>query len=131
MKIIENILKRRVLKSYVKVLPSLLKKRYGKHKRYTEGQVRKTVEFAGLNQKYLDYAFAMYISRDEYEALTKVRSLSCGYDEARLEVANDHFGGNSKFTIHDLFEAEKASPVRALEPVSRTEQDQSCIPQVA
>jgi hypothetical protein len=47
MKVIENFRKRRALRSYVKVLPALLKKRYGKHKRYSEVQVRKAAELAG------------------------------------------------------------------------------------
>ena len=105
MKIIEKLHKRRALNSYVKVLPVLLKKKYGKHKRYTEKQVRKAAELAGLNEKYLNYALAMYVSRGEFEALNKVRGLSCEYEEIRQEVANRFFGGDTKFTIHDAVDA--------------------------
>ena len=105
MKIIEYFKKRRAIKAYVRVLPRLLKKRYGKHKKYTEGQVKKTVEVAGLDQQYVDYALAMYIGRREFEAMTKVRGLSWDYDEVRQEVADDHFNGDSGFTIHDAFDA--------------------------
>ena len=55
MKIFERFKKRRILKSYVRVLSRLLKKRYGKRKRYTEAQVRKTINSAGLNESYIDY----------------------------------------------------------------------------
>jgi hypothetical protein len=51
----------------------------------------------------------MYISRDEFEALTKARKLSCVYDEVRQEIANDHFEGNAKFTIHDALDTAKTS----------------------
>ncbi len=102
MKIFENFKKRRALKSYILVLPRLLKKRYGKRKRYTEGQVRKTIAHTSLNMDYIDYALAMYISREDFDSLIKKDELIRDYDEARQEIADKHFDGNSKFTIHDI-----------------------------
>lgn len=104
MKMIEFFQKWRAIKSYVKVLPPILKKKYGKHKRYTERQVRKAVMETGLNQKYMDFALAMYISRQEFENLKKEREVSCDYDEARQEIAEDFFGGSIDFTIHDALD---------------------------
>lgn len=109
MKILEHFKKQRALKTYVKVLPPLLKKRYGKHKRYTEGQVRKTAEAAGLNNKYIDFAYAMYMSRREFETFTSDQGLSCSYEECRKTIADDYFHGNASFTIHDALDSANTS----------------------
>jgi hypothetical protein len=109
MRIVEKFRKRRAIKAFVRVLSPLLKKRYGKHKRYTEGQVKKTVEAARLDQRYIDYACAMYMNRRTFEEMTNLKGITLDYDEVRQEVADDHFNGNAGFTIHDTLDAARTS----------------------
>jgi hypothetical protein len=109
MGIIERFKKRRALKAYVKVLPPLLKKRYGRHKKYTKGQIQRTVEASGLNEKYLYYAWAMYASRDNFEKLSESMNLPGDYDKLRQEIADSHFEGDVGFTIHDALESAETS----------------------
>ena len=90
-------------------LSVLLKTRYGRHKRYTEKQVRSAVEEAGLNRKYMDYALAMYMSRHDFEALKQRTALSSDYDSTRREIAHSRFEGRSSFTIHDALDAANTS----------------------
>lgn len=61
MGIIDRIKKHYVIKAYVKKLPRVLKKKYGKHKLYSEKQVKSAIRWSGLNESYIDYGLAMYI----------------------------------------------------------------------
>ncbi len=109
MKLWERFAKRRAIRSYVQVLPRLLKKRYGRHKKYTREQVQKTVAQAGLNREYIYYAIAMYATRKEFETLQKDAANPLDYGEARKEIADSHFDGNEGFTIQDALDASAAS----------------------
>ena len=92
---------KRAIKSYIKLLPPLLKKRYGKIKNYTEGQVKKTVEAAGLNQTYIDYSYVLFMDRLEFNEMIKEKELSLDYDKMRQESADYYFDGNADFSIQD------------------------------
>jgi len=104
MRIFERFRKRRAIRSYLTVLPPLLKKRFGKHKHYTEGQVLRTLNEAGLNQKYTDYALAMYVSHHEFESLMRENKLPCEYKEIRQEIADHFLKGDTSFNTHDVFD---------------------------
>ena len=105
MGLINRIKKHYAVKSYVLKLPGILKKNYGKHKKYNESQVRKAIQKANLNCDYIAYAMAMYISKNEFESLLKKNTLNGDYDVLRHEVADSFFDGKANFTIHDVLDA--------------------------
>ena len=82
-KIIENFHKRCSIKNYVRVLSRLLKKRYGKHKRYSAKQIKEASEAAGLDPRFLKYAYVIYMSRQDFDAMIKEQDYSWDYYEMR------------------------------------------------
>lgn len=101
MDVLGNYQWKRAIKSYIKILPPLLTKRYGKIKNYTEGQVKKTVEAAGLNEIYIDYCYVIFMDRLELNEMIKEKELSLDYNKMRQEIADYYFDGNADFTIQD------------------------------
>ena len=51
------------IKKYLKTLPSLLSRRYGRSDKYTEGQVKTTIYELGLNKKYIGYAYLIFCNQ--------------------------------------------------------------------
>ena len=94
--------KRTTLKSYVKLLPLFLKKRYGKHKRYSEEEIRTSVQQGGFDNSFIEYAYAMFMSRNEFGSLKHKNKDLEDYDTLRKEIARSFFSGNTSFTIHDV-----------------------------
>ncbi len=101
-KLFNWIKKRKTLKSYVKQLPLFLKKRYGKHKRYSEEEIRTSVQLAGFDNSFIEYAYAMFMSRNEFGDLKPKNKDLEDYDTLRKEIAKSFFSGNTSFTIHDV-----------------------------
>ncbi len=106
--LINWIKKRTTLKSYVKHLPLFLKKRYGKHKRYSEEEIRTSIQTAGFDDSFIEYAYAMFMSRNEFGGLQHKNKDIENYDTLRKEIAKSFFSGNTAFTIHDVL---KSAPV--------------------
>lgn len=104
-KLFNWIKKRTTLKSYVKQLPLFLKKRYGKHKRYSEEEIRTSVQLAGFDNSLIEYAYAMFMSRKEFGGLKHKNKDLEDYDTLRKEIAKSFFSGNTAFTIHDVLES--------------------------
>lgn len=97
--------KRAILKSYARQLPLSLKKRYGKHKRYSAAEIRASIQKEGFDNSIIEYAYAMFMSRTDFLGLKhKNRDLK-DYAKLRKEIAKSFFGGNTSFTIHDILEA--------------------------
>ena len=94
--------KRTTLKSYVKQLPLFLKKRYGKHKRYSEEEISTSIQLAGFDNSFIEYAYAMFMSRNEFGGLKHKNKDFEDYDTLRKEIAKSFFSGNTSFTIHDV-----------------------------
>ena len=61
--------KHRTLERYARDLPGLLSARYGSSATYTEGQVRRTVEIAGLGDAHIEYALARFLSKEDFDRL--------------------------------------------------------------
>lgn len=61
----------------------------------TPGQVRKTVEDCGLNQRYIHYAYAMFLSREEFNVLVGESASTSDFNKLRSEVANRYYGGEA------------------------------------
>ena len=97
--------KRATLKSYARQLPLFMKKRYGKHKRYSAQAIKTSIQKEGFDNSFIEYAYAMFMSRNDFGSL-KHKNLDLeDYDILRKEIARSFFSGNTSFTIHDLLEA--------------------------
>ncbi|MDH5447164.1 MAG: hypothetical protein OEY52_16565 [Gammaproteobacteria bacterium] len=105
MELIANFKRNRAIKSYIKKLPSLLAKDYGKSKTYTPKQVKRTIERSGLSVTDACYGIAMFSSREAFDQYHQETGESCNYDSMRCEIADKHFGGNSEFEISDIASA--------------------------
>lgn len=102
MELVANFKRNRAIKSYIKKLPSLLAKDYGKSKTYTPKQVKKTIERSGLSVSDACYGIAMFSSREAFDQYHQETGESCDYDAMRTEIADQHFQGNSGFEIGDI-----------------------------
>ena len=90
--------KRRALKAYVRQLPGLLERDYGKAETYSPKQIRSTVERSTLNVQYLCYGLSMYSVREVFDAYHREVGETCDYDAMRQEIADTCFSGNRDFT---------------------------------
>jgi hypothetical protein len=99
--IIDRFKKRRAIKAYVKKLPGLLAKDYGRLSHYQPLQVRRTIERAGLDTTYACYAIALFSSREDFAQFHNESGESCDYDGIRGEVAQEHFSGDAGFSAVD------------------------------
>jgi hypothetical protein len=99
--IIGRFKRRRAIKAYVKKLPGLLVKDYGRLSNYKPLQVRRTIERAGLDTTYACYAVAMFSSREDFAQFHMDSGESCDYDAMRGEVAREHFSGDEGFSVED------------------------------
>ena len=104
-KLINWIKKRTTLKSYARQLPLFLKQKYGKHKRYSEEEIRTSIQLGGFDHSFIEYAYAMYMSRNEFGGLKHKNKDFEDYDTLRKEIARSFFSGNTSFTIHDVLES--------------------------
>jgi hypothetical protein len=93
------------IRSYAKRLGADLRKRYGKRKNYTSGQVKRTAELGGYNLDYLCYALCMYCSLGEFSDYHRATGEACDYAAMRSEVADRFFGGNASFNATDVVES--------------------------
>jgi len=103
--LINLIKKRTTLKSYARKLPLFLKQKYGKHKRYSEEEIRTSIQQAGFDHSFIEYAYAMFMSRTEFERLNHKNKDLEDYDTLRKKIAKSFFGGNASFSIHDVLES--------------------------
>ena len=97
--------KRTTLKSYARQLPLFLKQKYGKHKRYSEEEIRTSSQLGGFDNSFIEYAYAMFMSRNEFGGLKQKNNDIKDYDTLRKEIAKSFFKGNASFTIHDVLES--------------------------
>ena len=97
--------KRATLKSYARQLPLFMKQRHGKHKRYSEEEIRTSIQKAGFDNSFIEYAYAMFMSRSDFGVLKQKNEDLEDYDRLREEIAKSFFSGNAAFTIHDLLES--------------------------
>jgi hypothetical protein len=97
--------KRTTLKSYARQLPLFLKQKYGKHKRYSEEEIRTSIQLGGFDNSFIEYAYAMFMSRNEFGGLKHKNKDFKDYDMLRMEIAKSFFSGNTSFTIHDVLKS--------------------------
>ncbi|MES9992797.1 MAG: DUF6559 family protein [Candidatus Thiodiazotropha sp.] len=102
MELIANIQRNRAIKSYIRKLPLLLAKDYGKSKTYTPLQVKSTIQRSGLSVSDACYGIAMFSNREAFEQYHKETGENCDYDAMRSEIAELHFQGNVCFEVSDI-----------------------------
>ncbi len=105
MAIIQNFIRDRAIKSYLKKLPRLLAKDYGRSKIYTPMQVKKTIERSKLNTRYVCYGISIFSGREAFDLYHQEIGESCSYDGMRSVIAEKYFDGNSEFGISDVISA--------------------------
>ena len=86
----------------MKELPIILKKLHGKRNSYTEEQIKTGFKKAGYKSSYMEYAYAIFMSKSKFEDSSIFNGDKTLYDCLRQEIANRFFRGNVKFSIHDL-----------------------------
>jgi hypothetical protein len=101
-KFILSIMRRRSIRLYARRLGPLLTKRYGYSRQYTGGQIRQTVAGAGVPIAHICFAYAMFMSQKEFDALHRELGETCDYQVMRQEIAELHFSGDSTFSVPDL-----------------------------
>ena len=104
-KLFNWIKKKATLKSYVRQLPLFLKKRYGKHKRYSQEEITTSIQMAGFDDSFIEYAYAIFMSRNEFGGLRHKNKDLEDYDALRKEIAKSFFSGNTSFSIHDVLKS--------------------------
>jgi uncharacterized membrane protein YgcG len=101
-----SIMRRRSIRLYVKRLGPLLRKRYGRSRNYTAGQIRQTVTNAGMPVAHICFAYAMFMPHEEFDALHRELGETCDYQAMRQEVADLHFSGDSTFSVEVVLQAD-------------------------
>ncbi|MBV7263457.1 hypothetical protein KCG43_15750 [Photobacterium sp. WH24] len=109
MELIRKFKKRRAIKSYIKKLPSMLKRDYRKSKRYTPKQVKSTIERGGLSVVYACYGIAMFSNRKDFDQFHQEIGENCDYDAMRCEIGDIYFNGSSDFSVSDITSASSDS----------------------
>ena len=102
MEFFRNIKTRKSIKSYVRNLPGLLAKDYGKAKQYTPKQIRSTIERNGLYVAHACFAIAMFSTQKDFEDYHQEIGEICDYESMREEIGDTCFNGNSQFSVSDV-----------------------------
>jgi hypothetical protein len=90
--------KKAAIKQYYTKLSVLLFGRYGKSDHYSYGQVKNTILEYKLNETYMLYAFAMYLSFDDYDKSVQINGKTVpAYAELRKEIGEEYFDGKNDF----------------------------------
>jgi hypothetical protein len=64
-----------------------------------------SIQQAGFDSSFIEYAYAMFMSRAEFEGIKHKNKDFEDYDTLRKKLAKSFFGGNTSFSIHDVLEA--------------------------
>ena len=64
----------------------MLRKRYGAARYYTPGQVKTASDQAGIEAQYLVYAYALFLSKDQFASLGLETPQSRDYEDLRNEI---------------------------------------------
>jgi hypothetical protein len=92
------------IRRYVKGLGPELRRRYGRAKRYTAAQVKRTIEQRGYSTEWSCYALCMYCGRREFEAYHRAAGESCDYNAMRGDVAARFLEGARSFDAADVID---------------------------
>ena len=105
MGLLDNFKKKRAIKSYIEKLPNVLVNDYGRQEYYTQLQVRRSIERAGLNSQHQHYALAMYTNHPEFVVYQSEIHENFSYEELREEVGGAYFSGSTEFNCSSVITA--------------------------
>jgi hypothetical protein len=83
----EGFKKRRAIRAYKKKLGPCLEKMFGWRATYKPEEVKRGAYESGLHLATLCYGFAMYCTREDFDAHHAATGQSCDYDAMRREIA--------------------------------------------
>ncbi len=89
------------VKKYMNKLNPLLKKRYGVSEFYSAGQIERTIIECGFSKKYLPYAFAIFLSEDDFMRSVAERYPGMNPKNIRKYIAKRYFGGDLDYSYRD------------------------------
>jgi hypothetical protein len=97
--------KRWAIRSYVKRLGPVLRRRCGRKRYYTPEEVRRAARASGVNTDYLCYAYCIYCSREAFDQHHRQTGEPCNYDTMCQEIGSGHFLGNTAFDAADALDS--------------------------
>jgi hypothetical protein len=74
-------------KRYARELGPWLRKSYGASPDYTEGQIRRAVSALRLDERYIAFGYAAFMSEEVFQSLGDRMPVRLGYQEARAKFA--------------------------------------------
>ena len=102
MTIFEKISKWFWKKRFIHKLGPLLRNRYGRRKYYSHKQVLTTVHSQGWSGDYICVAYALYCSRDQFDAVHREMGEDCNYDDMRSEAVPSLYSHKPDFNADDV-----------------------------
>ena len=86
---------------YFNKLYPYLKERYGALEFYTKGQIKKTVEECPFNEKFLPYAYGIFLEKPELVDVLECEYPDVSADRVREYLAKRFFDGNEEYTFRE------------------------------
>ncbi len=93
--------KRWAIRSYMRKLGPVLRRRCGRRSSYTPDEVRRAARVSGVNTDYLCYAYCIYCSREDFDQYHRQTGEYCNYAAMRQEIGSMYFRGNTSFDATD------------------------------
>lgn len=84
--------------------PYHIGKENGAADNYSIEQIDTIINNYRFNKQYRCYAYAMFLSKQDYNTVCEKRGITTSYDDCRCELANIYFDGNTHFHFVDLIE---------------------------
>ncbi len=99
------------IKSYIKDLTPSLCERYGYSKSFTKGQVDKTLEILNLNIEQIKFAYAMFLSEEDFNNIDEIDE---AYSSLRHIVKEQYFSNQRSFNLKDLMNFSKPGKLKPI-----------------
>lgn len=87
-----KIAKNRAVKKIAQKMPKYLANGWGASEYYTPGQVKSAMEKTGCNSDFIDCAYAMFCSPEDFSSVS-----SADFNSLKMDVGNICFNGSSDF----------------------------------
>jgi hypothetical protein len=101
MKIFAALRKRRGIRRYARELPRRLAHDYGTRKSFSPAQIDVAVHKLKLDATLIVYAYAMFLSREDFVTILAGSPTSLSYEDARAEFFRYAFHGTSSSDFHE------------------------------
>lgn len=103
-------------KLYIHELGPALSNRYGLREQFTVMQVQATVEYLGLEDRFIAYAVALYRYEESDNTINLLGVDQLFLDQLRLEIAKSIFDGNERYNASDVLGLSKKTTWRGGAP---------------